>query len=142
MLSANVKFTLSSHMYIYMYKFHLLKPASANSQVTLVTSSGAFKNLNFRKVWFYLVKPLLSGANVCKTLRPASSPLAGTPPLGGPWRESSSNFFVLFALFGHPGTFGRVILDALGDVLSFLFSILRFRLFFLLFEPLRDPPGH
>ena len=62
----------SSHMYIYMFMFPLLKPASANSQVPLVTSSGAFKNLSFRKVWFYLVKPLLSGANVSKTLRPAS----------------------------------------------------------------------
>ena len=64
----------SSHMYIYMFMFPLLKPASANSQVTLVTSSGAFKNLSFRNVWFYLVKPLLLGANVCKTLRPARCP--------------------------------------------------------------------
>ena len=129
-------------MYIYMFMFPLLKPASANSQVTLVTSSGAFKNLSFRKVWFYLVKPLLSAANVCKTLRPGGCALAARWTLGGPWRKPSAHFFVLFALFGYPGVLFRVILDALGDVFSFLFSIWRFTWFFLLFGPLGDPPGH
>ena len=68
--------------------------------------------------------------------------LAARWTLGGPWRESSAHFFVLFALFGHPGALFRIILDALGDVFSFLFSIWRFTLFFLLFGPLGDPPGH
>ena len=71
----------------------------------------------------------------------------GAPPtaasaLGGPWREPSAYFFVLFALLGHFGTLFRVILDALVEVFSFLLSILRFSWFFLLFGPLRDPPGH
>ena len=83
-------------MYIYMFMFPLLKLASANSQVTLVTSSGAFKNLSFRKVWFYLVKHLLLGANVCKTLRPGGCALAGTLPPGG---TLAGAFCVLFRTF-------------------------------------------
>ena len=86
----------SSHMYIYMFMFPLLKLASANSQVTLVTSSGAFKNLSFRKVWFYLVKPLLLGANVCKTLRPASCPPDRSLR---PGRTLAGAFCVLFRTF-------------------------------------------
>ena len=39
-------------MYNYLYKFHLLKPASANSQVTLVTCSGPLKTWLFRKCGF------------------------------------------------------------------------------------------
>ena len=70
------------------------------------------------------------------------APLTARWTLGGPWRESSAHFFVLFAFRGHPGVLFRIILVALGDVFSFLFSILRFRCFFLLFGPLRDPPGH
>ena len=68
--------------------------------------------------------------------------LAARWTLGGPWRKPSAHFFVLFALFGYPGVLFRVILDALGDAFSFLFSILRFRCFFLLYGPPNDPPGH
>ena len=117
-----------SHMYIYMFMFPLLKLASANSQVTLVTSSGAFKNLSFRKVWFYQVKPLLLGANVCKTLRPARCRPHRPLDLGGTLAEA---FCALFRTFC---AFFRVILDALVEVLSFLLSILRFRCFFLFFD--------
>ena len=45
-------------MYINMFMLLLLKPASANSQVTLVTYSGAFTNTRFRKVRFYLSKTM------------------------------------------------------------------------------------
>ena len=62
----------------------------------------------------------------------------GPPGFGAHFRY----FFALFALFGHPGALFRVILDAFGDIFSFLFSISRFSRFFLLFGPLRDPPGH
>ena len=122
--------------------FHLLKLASANSQVTLVTSSGAFKNLSFRKVWFYLVKPLLLGANVCKTLRPARC--RPHRPLD-PGRTLAGAFCALFRTFCTFWAPWRVFsrnLDALVEVFSFLLSILRFSWFFLLFGPLRDPPGH
>ena len=95
--------------------FPLLKLASANSQVTLVTSSGAFKNLSFRKVWFYLVKPLLLGANVCKTLRPASLPTHRPLDLGGTLAEAFCALFRTFCNFWAPwrafsrnfGRFGR-----------------------------------
>ena len=70
------------------------------------------------------------------------APLTADWTLGGPWRESSAHFFVLFAIFGHPGALFRVILDALVDFFSFLLSILRCRCFFFVFGPLRDPPGH
>ena len=81
-------------MYNYLYKFHLLKPASANSQVTLVTCSGAFKNPRFRKVWFYLVKRPLLGANVSKTPVPQPPrPCRSLPPRGVPGGS-------VFALFG------------------------------------------
>ena len=77
-------------MYNYLYKFHLLKPASANSQVTLVTCSGAFINTRFRKVWFYSLKHLLLLANVSKTPVPQPPTLAaGCHPagtLGGAFR--------------------------------------------------------
>ena len=71
----------------------------------------------------------------------------GAPPtaasaLGGPWREALWQLFRTFCIFIHPGVLFRVILDALGDVFSFLFSIWRFTCFFLLFGPLGDPPGH
>ena len=62
--------------------------------------------------------------------------------LGGPWREALWQLFRTFCIFIHPGVLFRVILDALGDVFSFLFSIWRFTWFFLLFGPLGDPPGH
>ena len=68
--------------------------------------------------------------------------LAARWTLGGPWRKPSAHFFVLFALFGHPGALFRVILDALVEFFSFLLSILRCRCFFFVFGPLRDPPGH
>ena len=68
--------------------------------------------------------------------------LAAAFPPGGPWREPSAYFFVLFALFGHFGALFRVILDALVDFFSFLLSILRCRCFFFVFGPLKDPPGH
>ena len=133
-------------MYIYMFMFPLLKLASANSQVTLVTSSGAFKNLSFRKVWFYLVKPLLLGANVCKTLRPGGAAPTAASALGGPWREALWQLFRTFCIFIHPGVLFRVILDALGDVFSFLFSIWRFTWFFFAFwtsrGPSRTPKNH
>ena len=104
-------------MYIYMFMFHLLKLASANSQVTLVTSSGAFKNLSFRKVWFYLVKPLLLGANVCKTLAPREgAPLAARWTLGGTLAGAFCVLFHTFAFFAHFGALFRVILDALVEV--------------------------
>ena len=102
-------------MYIYMFMFHLLMLASANSQVTLVTSSGAFKNLSFRKVWFYLVKPLLLGANVCKTLRPGGCALAADCPPGGTLAGAFWQLFHTFCILGAPwrvvsrnfGRFGR-----------------------------------
>ena len=97
MLGANVKFTLSSHMYINMFMFLLLKPASANSQVTLVTCSGAFINTRFRKVWFYLVKRLLLLANVSKTPVPQPPPLPQTATPRGPWAEPSGPFCLLLA---------------------------------------------
>ena len=122
--------------------FPLLKLASANSQVTLVTSSGAFENLSFRKVWFYLVKPILLRANVCKTLRPGGAALAAVWTPGGTLAEALWQLFRTFCILIHPGVLFRVILDALGDVFSFLFSILRFTLFFFIFGPLRGPPGH
>ena len=90
--------------------FPLLKLASANSQVTLVTSSGAFKNLSFRKVWFYLVKPLLSEANVYKTLRLASSPLAARWTLGGRTGDPGGSLLRTFAYF----------LYFLGNLASFI----------------------
>ena len=79
--------------------FPLLKLASANSQVTLVTSSGAFKNLSFRKVWFYLVKPILSGANVCKTLRRGGAALAAASHPGGTLAEALWQRFRTFCTF-------------------------------------------
>ena len=136
----------SSHMYIYMFMFPLLKLASANSQVTLVTSSGAFKNLSFRKVWFYLVKPLLLGANVCKTLRPARCPPCRPLDPGGtlagvfcalfrtfctfwtPWRTFSHNF----------GRFGRCFFVF---VLHLAFYVVFFA-FWTSRGPSRTPKNH
>ena len=92
-------------MYNYLYKFHLLKPASANSQVTLVTSSGAFKNPIFRKVWFYLIKRLVLEANVFKTLRTASAAHAAGSALAGPWREPSGTFSYFLHFLGTQARF-------------------------------------
>ena len=36
-------------------------------------------------------------------------PLPVPSPLGGPWREPSDNFYVLFAIFRHPGVLFHVI---------------------------------
>ena len=82
--------SLCSHMYNYLYKFHLLKPASANSQVTLVTCSGACKTTRFRKVWFYLVKRPLLGANVSKTPLPEGPRPCRRMPFCGSLADQSS----------------------------------------------------
>ena len=51
------KFPMSSHMYINMFMFLLLKHASAKSLVTLVTSSRPAKTHVFAKCGFAQVKP-------------------------------------------------------------------------------------
>ena len=53
---AIVKFTMSSHMYIYMYKFLFADACVSKAPVTLVTGLGACRNTCFRKVWFYFLK--------------------------------------------------------------------------------------
>ena len=50
-----VKFPMSSHMYINMFMFLLLKHASAKSLVTLVTRAGPIKTRVFAKCGFALV---------------------------------------------------------------------------------------
>ena len=70
------------------------------------------------------------------------APLAARWTLGGTLAGAFCVLFHTFALFGHFGALFPIILDALGDVFSFLLSILRCRCFFFVFGPLRDPPGH
>ena len=77
-----------------------------------------------------------------KPYAPQGAPLAARWTLGGPWREPSAYFFVLFALFGHFGALFRLILDIRDDGFSLFVFTFRFRGIFLRFGRPRDPPGH
>ena len=119
--------------------FHLLKPASANSQVTLVTCSGAFTNTRFRKVWFYPLKHLLLLANVSKTPPPEGAALAaGCHPagtLGGAFRAVLRICCSLGAFFSTRCASPRVFFVVfLPDA--------DFASFFLPFGRSGDPSGH
>ena len=139
MSGAIVKFPMSSHMYITIFMFLLLKPASANSQVTLVTCSGAFINTRFRKVWFYPIKHLLLLANVSKTLVPEGPcpcrPLPHGGSLGGAFQAVFSTCCSPGAFFCPSGASPRAFF------VVFLLDV-DFTLFFFEFGRSRDPSGH
>ena len=86
-------------MYIYMFMFLLLKHASATSQVTLVTCSGAFTQQTLRNLHFSFVKPLLFEGNVFKTPVPQVAPFTVTLCLLDPGGDPSGYLFAMFSFF-------------------------------------------
>ena len=119
--------------------FLLLKPASANSQVTLVTCSGAFINTRFRKVWFYRVKHLLLLANVSKTPPPQPPALAaGCHPAG----TLGGAFWAVLSTFGSPGAFFCPICASPRAFFVVFLPDVDFTSFFFEFGRSGGPSGH
>ena len=124
--------------------FLLLKHASATSQVTLVTCSGAFTKPPLRKVYFSLVKPSLFGANVSKTPVPQVAAFTTTPPPAGPWGEPSRYLLVMFSFFfrilSQCHEFFCTSCSSWGPFSRSFSSLWLFSVFFSVFELPRAPP--